>query len=377
MSSKLRWLTRGKNKGRKKINYPDTRNTPNPVADAVSNYFKANPNVLARSNRGVIVTEHIKETQPNLKTRKGNEITSNVVNKAITNLGYDKLPRLSITENPRAVALVSKLLKNDPTISSTVIRNELSKIDPKYSGLLNESIVKYLNRNHPGQRQWKTSEKVRHEMIAAMDDAAGSQGIVSLQETVSPKFKDILAPGQTLSGAHPTLIKYRTQGNIPIGQKNYEAMLKSGEAIPEAKSFLTTAWRNNQHTKLENQLKTLMDQKNAMASNLNFRNPNSMKAYDAIKSDITGVTDQMSRLGLESKLWNKAKNRYDYFGELYGKNQSPMLSLWKSIINPNIGKGPGFSNGGLVALLRNKPLKKMARTLIPKQFSILTGGLNV
>ena len=392
MSSKLRWLTRGKNKKRegkwntnkgKKINYPATRNAPNPIEDAVSNYFKANPNVLARSNRGIIVTEHIKETKPNLKTRKGNEITSNVVNKTITNLGYDKLPRLSITENPRAVALVSKLLKNDPTISSTVIRNELSKIDPKYSGLLNESIVKYLNRNHPGQREWKSSEqlradqKVRHEMMAAMDDAAGSQGIVSLQETVSPKFKDILAPGQTLSGAHPTLIKYRTQGDIPIGQKNYEAMLKSGEAIPEAKSFLTTAWRNNQHTKLENQLKTLMDQKNAMASNLNFRNPNSMKAYDAIKSDITGVTDQMSRLGLESKLWNQAKNRYDYFGELYGKNQSPMLSLWKSIINPNIAKGPGYVKGGLVSLLRNKPLQKMARNLIPKQFSILTGGLNV
>ena len=339
---------------------------------------------MARSNRGVIATKHIKETNPNLKTRKGTEITSGVVNKTITNLGYDTLPRLSITNNPRAVTLVANLLKSNPNIKSRAIRNELSKIDPKYSNLSAETITKYLNRNHPGQREWKTSEQVRegekarHEMVKAMDDAAGSQGIAALQETMSPKFKNILAPGQTIAGAHPTSIAYRTRGDIPIGQKNYQAMLESGKAIPEAKSFLTTAWRNTQHTKLENQLKALMDQKNAMASNLNFRNPNSMKAYDAIKSDITGVTDKMSRLGLESKLWNKAKNRYDYFGGLYGKkDQSPMLSLRKSILDPNIGKGGGYAKGGLVALLRNKPLQKMARNLIPKQFSILTGGLNV
>ena len=387
--SKSRWLTRSKNKGRKKINYPATRNEPNPLANAVSNYFKVNPDVLSRSNRGVIVAEHIKETQPDLITRKGSEITRNVVNKTITSLGYDKLPRLSITNNPRAVALVANLLKENPNIKSTAIRKELVKINPEYSGLGNATITKYLNRNHPGEREWKTSDqlradqKVRHEMIKAMDDAAGSQGIVALQEAMSPKFKDILAPKQTLSGAHPTLIANRTRGDIPIGQKNYEAMIKSGEAIPEAKNFLTTAWRNTQHTKFENQLKKLMDQKNAMSSNLDFRNPNSMTAYDAIKSEMTGITDQMSRLGLASKLWNQAKNRHDYFGNLYGSgtnpyfNRSPTLSLRESIIDPTVGKGGGYAKGGLVALLRNKPLQKMARNLTTKQFSILTGGLNV
>tara|TARA_R110000824_G_scaffold7871_3_gene35539 strand:- start:164 stop:1330 length:1167 start_codon:yes stop_codon:yes gene_type:complete len=387
--SKLRWLARSAKKGRKKHNYPATRNAPNPLSDAVSNYFKVNPGVLSRSNRGVIVAEHIKETQPTLTTRKGAEITRNVVNKTINTLGYDKLPKLSITNNPRAVTLIANLLKENPNIKSTAIRNELSKIDPEYSGLSAPTITRYLNRNHPGERQWKTSEqlraadKIRHEMISAMDDAAGSQGIVALQETISPKFKDILAPGQTLSGAHPALIANRTQGNIPIGQKNYEAMLESGEAIPEAKTFLTTKWRNTQHTQLENQLKKLMDQKNTMASNLDFRNPNSMKSYDAITAEMTGVTDKMSRLGLESKLWNQSKNRYDYFGNLYGSgtnpyfNRSPALSLRESIIDPTVGKGRGYVKGGLVSLLRNKTLQKMARNLIPKQFSILTGGLNV
>ena len=121
-----------------------------------------------------VVKEHIKETKPNLKTRQGNEITTNVVNRTITNLGYDTLPRLSITNNPRAVTLVANLLKSNPNIKSRAIRNELSKIDPKYSNLSAETITKYLNRNHPGERQWKTSEqvregeKVRHEMVKAI-----------------------------------------------------------------------------------------------------------------------------------------------------------------------------------------------------------------
>ena len=119
-----------------------------------------------------------------------------------------------------------------------------------------------------------------------------------------------------------------------------------------------------------------MEQKNAIVSNLNDGN---MHVLSYVNNQIKNVSDQMSRLGLESKLMNEATGKFNYFGNLYPN----VSTLYKSVKGPPGGIGPsvtekgfGFAQGGLVSLLKDKSLQRMAKNLIPKQFSILQGGLS-
>ena len=74
-----------------------------------------------------------------------NTIQRNVVK----TLGYPKLPRLSIGQNPAAVKLVDKLFLNNQAIESPAIIKELTKLDSKYKDLSANNISDYLKANYP------------------------------------------------------------------------------------------------------------------------------------------------------------------------------------------------------------------------------------
>jgi|TARA_R100001530_G_scaffold113750_2_gene80701 hypothetical protein len=355
------------NKGQT-INYPSTRKVGS-LTNAITNFVNNNTNVLALPNRGTIVKDAVLAANPNIVTRKGTNITAKNVDKTL-NKEYGKLDRgnISIANNPNAVALIEKMVSRQPSVKSTEIIEELTKIDPIYTNISNESVTKHINRSFPGLNRKKTSQEIRdyeaarHKQIAAWDDPIASAGIVNLRNTIAPQFTGILDDSQVLTGAHPAQIVNRVK--------------------PEGKTFITPSWRNSRHNKLENEAKRLMDEKNSIVSTLSPNDSASMSMLKDINKRITTVSDDMAKLGLESKLWNPSQNKFQYFGNLYGSgtnpyfNRSPVLSLRESILNPNIGKGPGFAQGGLVSLLKDKSLQRMAKNLIPKQFSILEGGLS-
>ena len=355
------------NKGQT-INYPSTRKVSN-LTNAINNFIDNNKNVLALPNRDTVVKNAVVASNPNIVTRKGTNITTKNVGKTL-NAHYGKLDRgnISIANNANAVALIENMVSKQPSVKSTEIIKELTKIDPIYKNIPNESVTKYINRTFPGLNRKKTSQEIRdyeaarHKQIAAWDDPISSAGIVNLRNTIAPKFTGILDDSQVLTGAHPAQIVNRVQR--------------------EGKTFITPSWRNSRHNKLENEAKRLMDEKNSIVSTLSPNDSASMSMLKDINKKITTVSDDMAKLGLESKLWNPSQNKFQYFGNLYGSgtnpyfNRSPLLSLRESILDPKIAKGSGFAQGGLVSLLKDKSLQKMAKTLIPKQFSILQGGLS-
>ena len=354
------------NKGQTINNPVALRRRDNPVASAISTFINSNPGVLALRNRNQVIANSIKETNPSLITQKGGPINRNVVTKAITEtLGYPPLPKLFITDNPRAVDKVEELFLADTSIKSPAIIKELVKIDPKYKDLTAQSITDYLRREFPGQRTTITSDQIKAKRNlktktkAELDDPIVSAGIENLRSKMVPYFSKIVDESQSrnvLEGAHPAQLVNRVQ--------------------PEGKTFITTPFRNSVHNRLENEAKRLMEQKNAIVSNLNDSN---MHVLSYVNNQIKNVSDQMSRLGLESKLMNEATGQFNYFGNLYPN----VSTLYKSVKGPPGGIGPsvtekgsGFAQGGLVSLLKDKSLQRMAKNLIPKQFSILQGGLS-
>ena len=118
-----------------------------------------------------------------------------------------------------------------------------------------------------------------------------------------------------------------------------------------------------------------------------------LQDMETADSHISNIERDMRQLGLPFKVWDDAKQSFRYFGGAYENQFRGLLENMPKeylLSNPpyKISEGfdkskkaywtkpKGHARGGLVSLLRNKPLQKMARTLIPKQFSILTGGLN-
>ena len=324
--------------GDKRVTTADTLVKPsdNSLDNLVISFFDNNPDLITNQKRGVLATEFIKNFDPNIKTRKGAEINANTINKIIGKI-YGKLDKHQIHGNKQAENLIAKLLSDNPNIKSSEIRTNLTNLDSKFKTIPTETITKYLNRNYPGQRQFKTTEEVRakekerHKAQKDWDDVEGSKPIVNLQAKVKPILDQYLAEGQTLSGAHPAQIKNRLN--------------------EEAKTFITTKGRNTRHVVLENQIKNLMNKKNKLLENFDYKNKENMAQYNIIENDINKITNEMSSLGLQSKLWNDKTNRFEYFGELYGNNpekKSPMLSLKESIEDPDVGGGPGRNDGGLV-----------------------------
>jgi hypothetical protein len=361
------------NKGRI-INYPGIRKIDNPVAHETSRYINSNPEILFNRNRNKVIADainktHLEEKGTILTTRKGSPVNRNVISKTITqNLGYPKLPKLSITENPRAADKIEELFTADTNIKSPAIKKELIKIDSKYKDLTPQSITDYLKRVFPGQRTTiSTAEEnarrnLKTQIKAELDDPVASAGIERLRSSMGPFFSKIVDKSQSknvLEGGHPAQLVNRVQ--------------------PEGKTFITTPFRNSAQNKLENEAKRLMEQKNAIVATLSPNDSASMSMLKNINNQIETVSDKMSRLGLESKLKNEATGKFQYFGNLYPN----VSTLYKSVKGPPGGIGPsvtgrgfGFAQGGLVSLLKDKSLQKMAKNLIPKQFSILKGGFN-
>ena len=118
---------------------------------------------------------------------------------------------------------------------------------------------------------------------------------------------------------------------------------------------------------------------------------------ETANSHISNIERDMRQLGLPLQIWDDAAQKFKYYGGAYEnqftgllenmpkeymlRNPPGTLEAKKMMFDKSKKeywmKPAGHAQGGLVSLLRNKPLQKMARNLIPKQFSILTGGLNV
>ncbi len=351
------------NKGQT-INYPSTRKVSN-LTNAITNFVNNNTNVLALPNRGTIVKDAVLAANPNIVTRKGTNITTKNVDKTL-NKEYGKLDRgnISIANNPNAVALIEKMVSRQPSVKSTEIIEELTKIDPIYANVSNEAITTHINRSglirtNKTPQEILDKRNLKTKIQSELDDPIVSAGIENLRSNMVPYFSKILDKSQmknVLEGAHPAQLVNRVQ--------------------PEGKTFITTPFRNSVQNRLENEAKRLMEQKNAIVSNLNDGN---MHVLSYVNNQIKNVSDQMSRLGLESKLMNEATGQFNYFGNLYPN----VSTLYKSVKGPPGGIGPsvtekgfGFAQGGLVSLLKDKSLRRMAKNLIPKQFSILQGGLS-
>lgn len=119
-----------------------------------------------------------------------------------------------------------------------------------------------------------------------------------------------------------------------------------------------------------------------------------LQDMETANSHISNIERDMRQLGLPLQIWDNAAQKFKYYGGAYENQFTGLLeNMPKEYLlrNPpySISKGfdkaqkeywtkpEGHARGGLVSLLRDKSLRKMARNLIPKQFSILTGGLNV
>ena len=350
------------NKGQK-INYPAKRKTPvSPAKNKMIELVEEKGVDFYNSPKGrkQLFIDVKKSLPRNYKTRKDTPLTAKHLNDMMTEL-YGSAIKIgpSIFKNPKAVKLIDNLMTNNPSIKTPEIKQQLIDIDPVYKDIKDQSIRDYLKRTYKkGTRTTKTdttSDVAREKMRQAMDDPKGSANIASLRDRIASYFDDILEKGKTrqggqkLAGAHPTQIKFRTKGDTPITQKNYEEMLKSGEATKEAKTFVTTTHRNNRHIALENSAKNLMNKKNKLLENFNYKNKTDMTKYKKIESDIVKVKDEMKKLGLQSKLYNPRIKRYEYFGKLYGSKKSPILALRESILDPAV-EGVGRKHGGIVSI---------------------------
>ena len=356
------------NKGQK-INYPPFSMRENKFGDEVSRYINSNEGILSLKNRNKQIADALNVSHPFLTTRTGKPITSNAVGKTITgSLGYPKLTKSFITDNPLAVDKVKELVTSNTSIKSPAIIKELIKIDKNYKELTPQSITDYLNRNFPNIRTTKSTTEqnaVRNKKAkiqAELDDLMGnsygkisSTGIANLRDKVAPIFKKITAEpkGNILEGLHPALLANRTK--------------------PEAKVTISTPYRNSRHYKLENEVKKLMEQKNSIISNLDSNN---MHLLSDVNNKISNLNNQMSLLGLSSKLNNPRLAGDEYFGSIYPN----LNTLYKSVkgqkggIGPNVtGKDiPGFNMGGLISMLSKNELQGMAKSLSPKQVKMLT-----
>ena len=350
------------NKGQK-INYPATRKTPvSPAKNKMIELVEEKGVDFYNTPKGrkQLFIDVKKSLPRNYKTRKDTPLTAKHLNDMMTEL-YGSAIKIgpSIFKNPKAVKLIDNLMTNNPSIKTPEIKQQLIDIDPVYKDIKDQSIRDYLKRTYKkGTRTTKTdttSGAAREKMRQAMDDPKGSANIASLRDRIASYFDDILEKGKTrqggqkLAGAHPTQIKFRTKGDTPITQKNYEEMLQSGKAIKEAKTFITTTHRNNRHIALENSAKNLMNKKNKLLENFNYKNKTDMTKYKKIESDIIKVKNEMKKLGLQSKLYNPRIKRYEYFGKLYGSKKSPILALRESILDPAV-EGVGRKHGGIVSI---------------------------
>tara|TARA_R110002051_G_scaffold96393_2_gene166417 strand:+ start:610 stop:1854 length:1245 start_codon:yes stop_codon:yes gene_type:complete len=350
--------------------YPPFRQTSNPVGEDTSKFINSNPEVLDSYNRNRLILDGILKLNPNLKTNKGITPTMNTIQRnVVKTLGYPKLPRLSIGQNPAAVKLVDKLFLNNQAIESPAIIKELTKLDSKYKDLSANNISDYLKANYPNMRDFnpktpveqRLADNIKNKKKQLLDDRVGnpygklsSTGIDRLRNKALPIFKKI-SNDQTsvLQGLHPALIANRTK--------------------PEGKITPSTPYRNNRHIAFENEAKALMEQKNSIISNLDYNN---MHLLSNINNKISKLNDRMSSLGLSSKLNNPRLTGDEYFGGIYPN----LNTLYKSVKGPKGGIGPnvtgkdipGFNMGGLISMLSRDELQGMAKSLSPKQIKMLT-----
>ena len=350
--------------------YPPFRQTSNPVGEDTSKFINSNPEVLDSYNRNRLILDGILKLNPNLKTNKGITPTMNTIQRnVVKTLGYPKLPRLSIGQNPAAVKLVDKLFLNNQAIESPAIIKELTKLDSKYKDLSANNISDYLKANYPNMRDFnpktpveqRLADNIKNKKKQLLDDRVGnpygklsSTGIDRLRNKALPIFKKI-SNDQTsvLQGLHPALIANRTK--------------------PEGKITPSTPYRNNRHIAFENEAKALMEQKNSIISNLDYNN---MHLLSNINNKISKLNDRMSSLGLSSKLNNPRLTGDEYFGGIYPN----LNTLYKSVKGPKGGIGPnvtgkdipGFNMGGLISMLSRDELQGMAKSLSPKQVKMLT-----
>ena len=147
-----------------------------------------------------------------------------------------------------------------------------------------------------------------------------------LTEQQSKVYKD------TINRAHPLMKDSRE--TLP------ETMLP----YVENPSFLTTGYRNmGAHKFYENRINSYLDSKNSLVEG--FKNKEMSKGKflmdkAAIDAKIKNTTRDMRKLGLESMIYDKANNKFKYFGGLYDN----MAKLYKNMGDDYFLQNPSSIN---------------------------------
>ena len=309
----------------------------------------------------------------------------------------------------------------------------IKQFNPNKKTILNDNKTKetymntgiaqiFANRQYPGLN------------ISKDEIPTATKNFVGMTDKQIAEYK---AYKNSLQAAHPLMSDSRKQ--LPNQMLPYV----------EYPSFLTTGYRNmGSHKFYENRLNSYLDKKSTLVDK--FKNKEISKGQflmdkSGLDLSIKNTTRDMRKLGLESMIFDKANNKFKYYGGLYDnmaqlyKNmgddyflQNPTAIVpsdvsskyfqtlmgypkptIKTSINKKgefvekdakdamkIGKGEWWSDrgrdnfggywrtkapfmknrgsnqnlnaGGLVALLGNKALQRMAQLLSPKQLKMLT-----
>ena len=136
----------------------------------------------------------------------------------------------------------------------------------------------------------------------------------------------------TINRAHPLMIDSRNK--LPENMLPYV----------ENPSFITTGYRNmGAHKFYENKINSYLDSKNSLVEG--FKNKEMSKGKflmdkSAIDAKIKNTTRDMRKLGLESMIYDKANNKFKYFGGLYDN----MAKLYKNMGDDYFLQNPSSIN---------------------------------
>ena len=148
----------------------------------------------------------------------------------------------------------------------------------------------------------------------------------------------------SIHGAHP--LKKLSRAELSDDMKLYT----------ENPSFLTTGYRNmSTHNHYENRMKSYLDRKSELVDkfkNKEISQGQFLMEKAGLDSSIKNTTRDMRKLGLESMMFDKANNKFRYYGGLYDN----MAQLYKNMGDDYFLQNPSALTPGTI---NSKAYKKL------------------
>ena len=263
-------------------------------------------------------------------------------------VGSNRQP--TFEETQRAVAKELKLDKTDPLVNLTLQTKRVDDVlNPTPVG-----IEKLVDKYNVGS------------MVKGYENFAGTRGALNKELFGSESFMKLMnalglySPGRMAFGSgHQLPLKLTLQNRglyepLTSDLKLAQKLISPTNLRPEINQA------NIQKQSIE---KMLLDPKYK-----DFRDKNISLMDEALGEAQMGAkyyNPNLASIGYEGEI--NLPRLYNYLDKIKRSGSNRILPTMKSF---------NFNKGGLVSLLKNTSLQKMARNLIPKQFSILQGGFN-